>query len=407
MRNTRRLAGLLALVVAASGCAATVSGSALPGMTPVDLAGLNTGAAVTEPTAFELKFSDTAKSIRLIDGRRLLNVLVHPIDVDPDLTDRLTTRVFADGTDMSNDDGLPAMFESAVDDNNFIAGVTASRVNGSVRESKGLHLSVLHFATAQDSRNAATAMYQASTSGERPRQPVTIAGYPEANASNRDDTSVSAFLAHGPFVIVVSASQDAPDLAQLSSMVEKTLELQIPPLDGYQVIPTDDLLDTPLDPEGIMRRATGESPAGDPFGMSYHEEDFGVFEPSGILHFERNPAETRAAFEEAGVDLVGRRYSTVYRTRDVEAAFKLQTVLAARDKSDAVLEPPPGIADAQCVRMAEADPNRGYNGFCVLVYQRYVAVVMSLASSSRTTLSVDPTLQERTAAQYAILTKSE
>ncbi|MFE7720431.1 hypothetical protein ACFU44_15480 [Nocardia rhizosphaerihabitans] len=407
MKNTLRLAGLLTILIVGSGCAAPISGEAKPGMTPVDLAALKTGATVTEPTTFELKFSDTAKTVRLIEGRRLLNVLIQPIDVDPELTTRGTTRVFADGTDMSKDDGLPEMFKAAVTDNNFIAGVTASRTNGSVRNSKGLHLSVLHFATAQDSKNAAAAMYQVSTTGENPRQPVTIPGYSEANGSSKDGTAVSAFQAHGPFVIVVSMSQETPDSAGLATKIKKTLDLQIPALDKYRIIAPDDLLDLPLDPDGIMRRATGKSPSGDPYGMSYHEEDFGTFEPSGILHFERNPAEARTAFDEAGVDLVGRRFSTVYRTRDVESAFKLQTVLAKRGKSDTELAPPPGIADAQCLRLEESDPNRAYNGICVLVYDRYVAVVMSLATVSRASQQVDATLQERTAAQYAILKKSE
>ncbi|MGW5439160.1 DUF7373 family lipoprotein [Nocardia asteroides] len=407
MKNTARLAGLLTVLIIGSGCAAPISGQAKPGMAPVDLATLKTGAAVTEPTTFELKYSDTAKTVRLIEGRRLLDVLIQSIDVDPELSKRGTTRVFADGTDMSKDDGLPEMFKAAVDDNNFIAGVTASRTNGSVRDTRGMHLSVLHFATAQDSKNAAAAMYRLSTTGERARQPVAISGYPEANGSSGDGSAVSSFQAHGPFVVVVSMSQETPDSAGLASKIKKTLDLQLPALDKYRVIAPDDLLDLPLDPDGIMRRATGKSPSGDPYGMSYHEEDFGTFQPSGILHFERNPAETRKAFEEAGVDLIGRRYSTVYRTRDVESAFKLQTVLAKRGKSDTELAPPPGIADAQCVRLEESDPNRGYNGICVLVYDRYVAVVMSLATVSRASLQVDPILQERTAAQYAILKKSE
>lgn len=407
MKNTARLAGLLTVLIIGSGCAAPISGQAKPGMAPVDLATLKTGAAVTEPTTFELKYSDTAKTVRLIEGRRLLDVLIQSIDVDPALTKRGTTRIFADGSDMSKDDGLPEMFKAAVDDNNFIAGVTASRTNGSVRDTRGMHLSVLHFATAQDSKNAAAAMYQLSTTGERPRQPVTIPGYPEANGSSGDGSAVSSFQAHGPFVVVTSMSQETPDTAGLAAKIKKALDLQIPALDKYRVIAPDDLLDLPLDPDGIMRRATGKSPSGDPYGMSYHEEDFGTFEPSGILHFERNPVEARKAFEEAGVDLVGRRFSTIYRTRDVESAFKLQTVLAKRGKGDSELAPPPGIADAQCVRLEESDPNRGYNGICVLVYDRYVAVVMSLATVSRAALQVDPTLQERTAAQYAILKKSE
>ncbi|MEV0333023.1 hypothetical protein [Nocardia sp. NPDC050717] len=409
MKYSLRVAGLLAALTVASGCAAPISGQAKPGMTPVDLAALKTGAQVTEPTEFVEGFSShTSERIRLIEGRRLLNVLVHPTDFFPSLNTLGFTKIFANADAMSKTGGIPPQYNDAVTSNKLVVGVTEVRTNGSVRNLETMHVGVLQFATEQDAKNAAAAMFQVTNTGERPRHPVTIPGYPTANASSADDTGVNAFQQHGPFVIVNSVSQPTPDVTGLADKIKKSMDAQIPALDKFKVIAPDDLMDLPRDQEGIVRRTMDKSAgSGDPFGMSFYNEDFGVFEPSGILHYERNTLETRKAFEEAGVDLVGRRYSTVYRTRDVEAAFKLQTVLAKRDKNDTVLAPPPGIADAQCVRLAEEDKNREYNGFCVLVYDRYVAVVMSLASVSKAALEVDPVLQERTAAQYAILKKSE
>ncbi|WP_280301181.1 DUF7373 family lipoprotein [Nocardia neocaledoniensis] len=409
MKNSLRVAGLLAALAVVTGCAAPISGQARPAATPVDLAALKTGAQVTEPTEFVERFpSATSERIRLIEGRRLLNILVHPIDYFPSLTELGYTRIFANADAMSKTGGIPAQYNDAVFSNKLVVGVSAVRTNGSVRNTEQMLVGILQFASEQDAKNAAAAMFQVTTSGERPRQPVAVPGYPEANASSLDDTGVNSFQQHGPFVIVNSATQSTPDVPGLAARIKKSMDAQIPALDKFQVIAPDDLMDLPRDREGIVRRTMDKSAGGgDPFGISFYNEDFGVFEASGILHYERNTLETRKAFEEAGVDLVGRRYSTVYRARDVEAAFKLQTVLAKRAKNDTVLAPPPGIADAQCVRLAEEDKNREYNGFCVLVYDRYVAVVMSLASVSKAALEVDPVLQERTAAQYAILKKSE
>ena len=409
MKNTLRLVGLLAALTVGSGCAAPISGSAKPGLTAVDLATLKTGAQIIEPTEFTETFpSATSERIRLIEGRRLLNVLVHPMDFLPSATEHGYTRIFANSTVMSKPGGLPAQYNDAVFTNNLVVGVTETRTNNSVRVPESMLVGVLQFATEQDAKNAAAAMFQVTMSGERPRHPVTIPAYPNANGSSADDAGVNAFQQHGPFVIVTSVLQPLPDATGLAEKIKKSMDQQIPALDQFKIVAPDDLMDLPRDQDGIVRRTMGKSPAGgDPWGMSFYDEDFGTFLPSGILHYERNPIEVRKALQEAGVDLIGRRYSTVYRTKDVESAFRLQTALAKVGKDDSALAAPPGIADAQCVRLGQEDKNREYNGICVLVYDRYVAVVMSLASVSKASLQVDPVLQERTAAQYAILKKSE
>ncbi|MGM7644129.1 DUF7373 family lipoprotein [Nocardia sp. JW2] len=401
-----RFAALTAVLVLGSGCAATVSGQATPRTTPVDLAALQTGAMVTEPTDFELNFSShAAQRVRLIEGRRLLNVLVHPTDFVPTLTESSYTKIFADAEEMTKTGGLPEKFEDAVTTNDLVAGVCTTRTNGSSRDFESLFVGILEFGTEQNAVAAAAAMYAVGLTQENSRQPVAIPSYPGAHGS-ASDSSVNAFQPHGRFVIV-TAIQPVADRNSSADMIKNVLDKQIEALDKFQAVAADDLLDLPLDQDGMVRRTMSKSPVGDPFQMGFHNEDFGIFLPSGILHYERNPHETRKALVDAGVDLIGRRYSTVYRTRDVESAFLLQTALARRGKHDTVLEPPPGIADAQCVRLAEPDKNRNYNGFCVLVYERYVAVVMSQASQLNSTQPSDPTLQERTAAQYAILAKSE
>lgn len=407
LTHASRLAVMLAVIAVGPGCATVVSGDAKPTIASVDLATLKYGAMVTEPTPYELRFgSFTAETVRMIEGRRLLNVLVHPMDFMPDLDEPNYTRIFANSVGMNQDGGLPAEFNDAVVPNDLVAGVTTSRTNGSVRDFESMFVGILEFGTEDGAKNAAAAMYQVRMSRAEPRQPVAVPGYPHANGS-ASATNMSVSQQHGPFVILASIQAPRLDQTMLVDTIKKSMDQQITALSEFTVIPADDLLDLPLDQDGIMRRAMGKSPVGDPLTMSTYDEDFGVFLPSGILHYERNTLEAQRAFVDAGVDLVGRRYSTIYRTRDVAAAFKLQTVLARRGKNDTVLEPPPGIADAQCVRLAEEDKNRGYNGFCVLVYDRYVAVVMSTASRLLSMQQVDATLQERTAAQYAILAKSE
>jgi hypothetical protein len=193
-----------------------------------------------------------------------------------------------------------------------------------------------------------------------------------------------------------------PNQAALASNIGKTVDQQIARLDQQKPIPIDDLLDLPIDPDSIMRRALPKAPDySDPF---IAKDDFGVFEPSGELHFERNPSEIKQAFDETGVDLVGRRGGIVYRTRDLPAAFRLQSALTKTGKNDEILESPPGLPDARCVKLDVFDDARDFDELCAVVYGRYVAVVVA-----RTPMGarLDPVLYQRAAAQYSILAKSE
>ncbi|WP_433757233.1 DUF7373 family lipoprotein [Nocardia sp. CA-135398] len=403
-RRLSAVAMLAVALIAGSSCASSVDGKPLPGLAPVDLSTLKTGAAATEPSPFKLRTSsNAAQSVRFIEARRMLNYVVHPFDVDRDLTSVGFVKLIADATSMTADGALPEIYKPVGENNNLIAGAYVSRSNGNLRSQKRLIVSILRFASDVDSKNAADDFARITTE-QRERHPIHVEGYPDARATSADDLSANAFQPHGPYVIAISAGIPQANQDKLAETIKKTIDLQIPALDRQKPVPVDDLLDLPLDPDGIMRRAAPKAKDYSDPGFSLYDEDFGSFEPSGILHFERNPIEVRKAFEEGGVDLIGRRASTVYRARDLAAAIRLQTALTEPDKNDTVLDPPPGLGDARCLRLDSKDLNRQYSSFCAIVYDRYVAVVIS---SFPELARVDRRLEERTAGQYSILAKSE
>ncbi|MEV2218714.1 hypothetical protein AB0E01_02405 [Nocardia vinacea] len=395
------IAALTVTLVTGTSCATPIDGTAKPGMTPVDLSILKTGDLATAPSPFKLKFSDTGRTVRMIEARRMLNYLVHPFDVDSDLTNVGYVRLIADATTMTADGALPAIYKPVAEKNRIVAGAYVSRTNGNLRSSKKLIVSILRFPTEADSKSAADDFFRI-TQEQNERHAIPIDGHPDAHATSADNATANGFQQYGPYVIAISAGVPTPSPDTLAGTIKKVIDLQIVQLDKQKPIPIDDLLDLPTDPDGIMRRAAPRSNS-DPF-LSFYEEDFGNFQASGILHFERNPIEVRKAFEEGGVDLVGRRSSTVYRARDLEGAFRLQTALTRLGKNDATLDPPPGLSDAQCVRLDNRDLNRSFTSYCAIVYDRYVAVVVSTISEAAT---VDRQLQERASAQYSILKKSE
>lgn len=392
------LTALAVVTVVLTGCSSTIAGTAGPGQLPVDPATLETGEYLPEPTDYDPDISGVP-DIRLIEARRMLEHLVHSVDVDPDIDVLGTLKLFWNGESLAHSDTFPPQYQPAADQNNLVAGVYVSRTDGSLRSRKKLIISVLRFPTEAASSQAALD-FDAVSNAEPNRHPIGIEGHAEARTSSGDDITAISFLAHGPYMIMVNAGVPQPDSNALAEVIGKTFELQMQQLDRQQPVPMDDLLDIPFDPGGIMRRALPKS-LGDPF---YGTEDFGALAPAAQLHFERNPTEVRQAFLDGGVDLVGRRAGIVYRTRDLAAAFHLQAVLSEPSRSDEELSPPQGLEDVRCLRLDALDPVRSFNAQCVIVFGRYVAVVVTGIPA---TARIDQALYERAAAQYAILAESE
>ncbi|MGW4736708.1 DUF7373 family lipoprotein [Nocardia xishanensis] len=396
---------MLALVattaVGCAGCSTSIVGHPLPGLTPVDISTLKTGAYSPEPADYEPSSLSTKDDLRRIEAQRLINHVVHPFDIDSELTQVGEVHLFHIPEAPFIREVFPENFRTAIVDNNMLAGVYVSRSNGNTRAHKKLNIGVLRFPTPTASAKAAEQFDQA-TNATPGRHPILIDGYPQAKASSGDDITALSFVAHGPYVILANPGIPQPDNAALSNVLKRTLDQQIDALDHQTPPAWDDILDTPLDPDSIMRRALPKAPDySDPFVF---DQDFAAYQPAGELHFERNPIEVEKAFEESGVDLVGRRGGVVYRTRDLAGAFRLQSALVHTGKNDEELEPPPGLPDARCVRLDKIDANRNFDELCAVVYGRYVGVVVA---KSRLSGRVDYTLHQRAAAQYAVLAKSE
>ncbi|MGW6724464.1 DUF7373 family lipoprotein [Nocardia sp. NPDC055029] len=395
-----RAALAIGLLTVSAGCGSDLRGTAVPGATEVDAALLRTGPFQTEPVSYELKPDIRGpERIRLIEGRRLLNFLIHPMDIDSDLIVPSKTHIFGDQDSVPNVGGLnDEQTKIFKDSPEFVTGVAAGQSNGSVRSPKTIEIAILRFISESKSSEVASELDRIAMAST-PRHRIDIPGHPTARSSSIDNKSIDSWRPHGTYLVMVSVKNAAQGIDQLTASAKKALEMQTRSIDKQSPVPLDDVLDQPLDPENIVRRTMDH----DPRDSSSSEEDYGIFQSSGMLHFERNPVEARRKFEETGVDLIGRRASTVYRTKDLASAFLLQTFLARQGKDDVTLAPPPGIADAQCLRLDPRDPSRNYDLMCAVVFDRYVAVVTE--SSTNTTAQVDHSLQERTAAQYAILKK--
>ncbi|WP_431964535.1 DUF7373 family lipoprotein [Nocardia sp. bgisy134] len=371
-------------------------------MTPVDPASLTVGPFPSAPVDYEPKL-ETKVDVFAIESRRLFSYLVAPYEVDSEMSALDTTRIVsAPGSVFSDSLGaLPAQFEPIAERNQLIAGVVTTRSNQKLRAMRNMSIALLRFPSEEAARSAATEFDRAMDELTLNRHALDITGHPAVLASTANDQKGYVFTARGPMVIMSMSTVPQPDPTALATQMRKMLDLQLERLSGFVPTPVDQILDLPLNPDGVMRLALPPLPAGGS-PTSQRAQPVGVYDAMGQAHFEPRGAELKAALTTAGVDVVARNDATVYRTRDLDSAFRLQHALTDLQDDEQLFQSPPGITDAQCLqRDADAfDPRYDYT--CVLVHGRYVAVVEADGLPGG---PFDPSLYQRAAAQYSILSR--
>ncbi|MBF6290075.1 DUF7373 family lipoprotein [Nocardia cyriacigeorgica] len=394
-------AAALTLAMTVTGCGSAIDGKPIPGMTPVQLDQLDYGDFIKEPSDYEPRTALMPADVFNIEARRMLDYLISPYQVDPVLQHLEHTKLLGQRGAIFSDSVtgiLPAAFEPIAKRNFFFTGVSTQRSNLSLRKRESLSVAIMRFGSDALAQSAANEFDAALGQMVPERKKLSIPGHDKVVASARDDSKGWAFAVGGPYVIVSSAVSSAGQPSALPERFAKLFDLQLKTLESLKPTPPNDILDLPQNPEGILRLPVKPSMlATDSFSTS--SDYVGVYGTAGFSHFATDAKELGSAITDAGVDLIAHVDGTLFRTRDLEAAFKLQTALAALGKDDEEIPPPPGIADARCIKRDEPHPVFNSEFECVLVYDRYVAVLRSGGMGTR----LDPVLYRRTAAQLSIL----
>ncbi|MGW5385258.1 DUF7373 family lipoprotein [Nocardia sp. NPDC003963] len=362
-------------------------------MTPVDLSTLDTGLFPTEPAAFEMEIT-TDPDVYSLEARRMLGFLISPHAVDPELRYLNETQLVLPGTTSSL---LPEEFTPISDRNYLVAGAVTARGNGDPRTVQDGLVALLRFGNDDYARTAADEYNAAMDQHSPGREELVIIGHGEARAGRvptRDRAQV--FAAKGPYVVAASLTAPADHADRMADRLKELLDLQFAAMRDLTPTPPDDILDLPVDPEGVMSTAL---PAEYPGSAAYNELA-GAYSPAAHIHFEYD-ADQIPDYVDYGVDLVARNEGTVYRAASPEQAFALQAALSRPAGYDEEIPRPPGIADARCVQRAVA-PVMSQRFYCVTVYERYVAVVDSFGLGDLPA----PQLYQAAAAQYAVLANS-
>lgn len=389
-------AAILILTVAVTAaCSQAIAGHPGPGMSPVAVDKLDVGLYPTEPADFDMEIS-TSVDVYSLEARRILGYLVSPYHVDPDLRYLWDTALLS-GTSSPGLGQFPADLKSISEKNYLIAGAATVRSNNSARNEKRMTISILNFPNADYARKAA-ADYNAAIDHAVPgRQKIDLPGYSDAHGALSPSLNEGLlFAALGPYVVHASILAPPDQAGQMGDRMKRILELQFDALEELTPTPPDDMLDLPIDPDGMMRiTLRGKYP-----GTAGYNDMAGAYPPSAHLHMETD-AGVFHDYAAYGVDLVARNEATVYRTGSLQQAFSLQSALTRAGRYDTELPNPPGIADARCL-MYEFSGIQDSSS-CVVVYDRYVAVIDGFSYGN----APSPELHQATAAQYAMLSKSQ
>ena len=393
-----KIAKLAAVAAAASllaGCTTVTNGDATkdPSFKPGDaiVSLLNPGNYPTAPKPGPA-MKPGAETGRIIDAERLSEFVVGPWEVDPAL--------ISIGVDVT---GLYLDAESLISierpmvqiakDHQLINGFGSGR--GTVRNADHRHrltILVLRFPTANLANDAARQFSAQAPplAGASPPQTLTIPGHQEAlahQATLADGAfAVTSVTPHGPYVVYQFATSDQT-LDAATQLIIKSLELQVPRIDGFKPTDPGQFATMQTDPDGLLPRTVP---------TKEHIGNQGLWGPRGITHYDDDPVEVAAALTAASVDVVSVRGTQLYRAKDAAAATQLAQKLAEPDDKNPTEPGPivPGLPSAKCRATDNADV-RARIFTCAAPLDRWVYAASSLQPFDAT---------QRMASQYLLLT---
>ncbi|MFD3592298.1 hypothetical protein ACFWU5_06180 [Nocardia sp. NPDC058640] len=234
-------------------------------------------------------------------------------------------------------------------------------------------------------------------------QRVSLPNYPAATSHRRQGIpTLGSTLAHGRYVLYLHVGVRDDDIAQLTSLAEKSYRTQISLLDQLSPLSPADILRLPPDPDGMLRRALNPKQNAGASELEYFTLDrLGYYQANRVQQLHDS------IYSEVGADRFTRSWGTeLVRTRDEESAETLRDkIIGLRVPSSEAADSPPQLPDTKCAKNTDArlndkfvDTGERKRFLCAVQYRRYVAVVEADQIQDA---------HQRAAAQYALLANSQ
>lgn len=318
-----------------------------------------------------------------MQAQQMGDFLVGPWEVDPALTGMAGTQVITDPADLKR-----VLLESGTVPaaHHFINAFATTRLDPDNPDAKRLVTMVMRFPTPEDADAAAkeTSAALGSYLKAGAQETAFIPGHPETQSTQSPQVGgkyqVTGLTAHGPFVLYQEA-MSTENAEAAAAMVGKTLDLQIPRIDGYH--PSDPAAKQSLDPTNLVANTIGNANSG----------RVGVYGSYGALHFSAAPVKTAQRYTAAGVDFQADGKTTVIQAKDPAAATTL--ALSIFDANSAGQQPGPtvpGLPAAKCLQAPDGSKAVRYR--CIAPMGRWV--VLAAAQQA-------PDITQQVASQYLML----
>ena len=322
-----------------------------------------------------------------------------PLIVEAD--DRFLFQRFVNAERRLLPDSLPDLFSLKADEFTDLAPgfVTGWATNAERRTpafvGREVTLQILRFTDANTADTAGRRLAERQAQN-LPGETVAITGYPQAHAKwSPSKKYLDVWLTRESLLLYVHMDDpvsEPPESAPLIEIVRKVLDNQVEGLKNYIPTALDEFGSLPIDVDGVLSRT---------LPLEDNEKGKG-YDPSTVLparaalHYEMDPAATRAAFNDAGVDLVTLSGADVYRARDSAGAARLMAAMIDHRSSGwQAMDGPPGLPTAKCFDTKDKKLNASrYAPACFVQYDRFVA---------RITGGNPQKMHQKTAAQYKLL----
>ncbi|WP_406236437.1 hypothetical protein [Nocardia sp. NBC_01009] len=265
-------------------------------------------------------------------------------------------------------------------------------------QGSALQMFTLRFTDAAHAETAATRIADRQQETV-PGEPVSIPGIPAAKAKwSVGKRYLDAQLTKDAMLLLVRVEDpltEPVNTAPLAELAQRAFDKQLEGLKAYTPTPVDQLESLPIDVDGMLSRTLQ-------LERSPTEKDGGdlsmVLAKQAALHTEFYPDLTKAAFEDAGVDLVSYSDDRVYRTKDRDAAERLIAAFIDQEaKGYKTIDSPPHMPGVKCFDLKDPKGNNyRYPPVCYVAYDRYVARIENKNVQQ---------LHQQAAAQYKLLTQ--
>jgi hypothetical protein len=389
--RTRHLCIVLATTIGALAACGNDDHNANPS---IDVAALDVGNYSTVPR--DLEASRTNLSGPRLEAARLGNVLPLAADVDGRLAFKPTI-YWERRLTPADPAELPSVDKK--DFNDLTPGLVAGwYTRGQRRDSWGLGSALGMYALRfQDTAQATAAATRIADRQQEkvPGEPIAISGFPAARAKWASSRRyLDAQLIQDSMLLLVRIEDpvtEPADTAKLTDLAQRAFNKQIEGLKSYTPTPIDQLQSLSLDADGLLSRTLlMENPDRNDGDLSM------VLSKHAALHTEYYPNLAKAAFEDAGVDLVTFSDDRVYRTRDGNSAERLIAAFIDQEsKAYKAIDPPPHMLGVKCFDIKDPKGNTGrYPPVCYVAYDRYVARIENKNVQQ---------LYQEAAAQYKLL----